>query len=308
MTTADCEPLDRQIETACRAAADRIQHSRSVVTFTGAGISTESGIPDFRSPGGIWANSAPVLFQDFLVDPYARAEYWRQKASSHRDFAASQPNAGHSVLARWESSGRLRGVITQNIDELHQQAGSKQVLELHGTARKVACLDCDWRDDAGPWNERYLAALTRHESTAIEKTSQAKTSKKDAFNEERLDEGHAPGGDFPDDIVPHCPRCGGLIKHATVSFGQQLPPGVLMQASQWSRQADLFLAIGSSLVVEPASRLPRVACDHGACLIIINRDPTPLDERATIVIRHSIGAVLTAIDGLLPQSGSPHPS
>ena len=259
MNGAETDGIDSATTAACLEAAERIGKSRTAVAFTGAGISTESGIPDFRSPGGVWATSSPVLFSDFLADPSARAEYWRQKATAHRDFAASQPNAGHRVLARCEAAGLLRGVVTQNIDELHQQAGSVNVLELHGTARKVACLECAWRDDAGQWNERFLR----------------------------------------EGIVPDCPSCGGVIKHATVSFGQQLPPTVLMRASQWSRQADLFLAIGSSLVVEPAARLPRVARDHGACLIIINREPTPLDDRADIVIRDSIGSVLTAIESVL---------
>ncbi len=240
-------------------AARMIRSARAMVVFTGAGISTESGIPDFRSPGGIWATSTPVLFEQFLADADARKEYWRQKAVAHRDFVGSQPNAGHRVLAKWESAGRIGGVITQNIDELHQQAGSIAVLELHGTARKVSCLECKRQWPAGPFNEQYLA----------------------------------------DSRVPVCNYCGGWLKHATVSFGQQLPPEILMQAAQWSRRADLFLAIGSSLVVEPAAGLPRLACERGARLIIFNRDPTPLDYLAALSVCTSIGLALSAIDAIL---------
>jgi NAD-dependent deacetylase len=135
----------------------------------------------------------------------------------HREFGAAQPNAGHRVLARWETAGQLRGVITQNIDGLHQMAGSQRVLELHGTARQAACLDCRARYDIEPLVAQFLS----------------------------------------DDRVPDCPECGGRLKHATISFGQMLPPDVLMEAKRWSREADLFFAIGSSLVVTPAAHCQR---------------------------------------------------
>jgi NAD-dependent deacetylase len=254
--------ISEGLERECRRVAALLSGARSAVAFTGAGISTESGIPDFRSPQGIWANSTPVLYQEFLASPEARFEYWRQKAVAMRDFVDCQPNAGHRLLARWEAQGRLRGVITQNIDELHQRAGSQAVLELHGTALKVGCLSCQRRWEAEPWNSRFLT------------------------------EGK----------VPDCPDCGGMLKHATVSFGQQLPPDVLMMARQWCRQADVLLAAGSSLVVEPAASLPRVARENGACLIIVNREPTPLDDLANLVIRHSIGELFTWIERLLDAS------
>ncbi len=236
--------------------ADHLANANSAVAFTGAGMSTESGIPDFRSPGGIWATSQPVYYDDFLASAEARYEYWRQKSVSHDDFFNSKPNAGHAALAKWEAAGRLRGVITQNIDGLHQEAGSSNVLELHGTARRIGCLDCEQRFNADEMVKRFLA----------------------------------------EDAVPACPSCGGLLKHATVSFGQSLPTEVLEQAIQWSTEADLYIAMGSSLVVEPAASLPRTACQSGATLVIINRDKTPLDASADFVVQESIGQILGEID------------
>lgn len=226
------------------------------IAFTGAGISTESGIPDFRSPGGIWAKSQPVYFDEFQRSASARHEYWRQKAIAHRDFAEAKPNVGHTTLARWEGAGRIRGVITQNIDGLHQIAGNRRVLELHGTAREVACLGCDWRADADPLVSQFLTT----------------------------------------ERVPDCPACGGLLKHATISFGQNLPPDVLDEASSWAIECELFLAIGSSLVVHPAAGLPILAKESGARLVIVNRDETPLDGIADAVIRGSIGEALRQVD------------
>ncbi len=236
-----------------------LAEARSAVAFTGAGISTESGIPDFRSPGGIWSQSTPVYYDEFLASADARYEYWRQKAIAHRDFADSEPNAGHLTLAKWQQGGRLHGVITQNIDGLHQIAGSTDVVELHGTAREISCLDCSVRYDAGPLVAKFLECGT----------------------------------------TPECAGCGGRLKHATISFGQSLDPRVLDQADRWCRSADLFLALGSSLVVEPAASLPRLAKAHGARLVIINRDPTDQDTLADAVVHESIGAALTAIDKLL---------
>jgi len=235
--------------------ADWLKAARMAVAFTGAGISTESGIPDFRSPGGIWSKTQPVMFQDFMASAEARHEYWRQKCEAHHDFAAAAPNDGHRVLADWERQGWLHGVITQNIDGLHQEAGTRNALELHGTARQIACLSCQSRFDPQPLVDEFLAT----------------------------------------DVVPECPECGGLLKHATVSFGQTLPPDVLHAAIQWAEQCDLFLAMGSSLVVEPAASLPRLAQKNGAKLVIINRDPTGQDGLADVVLHASIGQTLLAI-------------
>jgi NAD-dependent deacetylase len=251
-------------EDAYRRVAAWLARAGSAVAFTGAGISTESGIPDFRSPGGVWSKYQPVMYQDFLARADARREYWRQKCEADRDFAQAGPNAGHRVLSRWESAGRLWGVITQNIDGLHQEAGSRNVLELHGTNRAIGCLGCGARYEPGPLVETFLRT----------------------------------------DVVPDCPECGGLLKHATISFGQSLPADVLDAAFEKSRRCDLFLAIGSSLVVEPAASLPRVAQASGARLAIINRDPTPQDHLAELVLHAPIGETLGVIDAML-EMGQP---
>jgi NAD-dependent protein deacetylase/lipoamidase len=239
--------------------ANWLASAKSAVVLTGAGISTESGIPDFRSPGGVWSKYRTVYYDEFLESADARYEYWRQKSEMHREFANAQPNIGHRILARWEAAGRIRGVVTQNIDGLHQIAGSQEVLELHGTARQAACLDCGARYEIGPLVEHFRAQ----------------------------------------DRVPECRNCGGRLKHATISFGQMLPADVLMEANRWTREADLLLAIGSSLVVTPAADLPRTAKYHGARLVIINRDPTPLSQLADAILTNSIGEVLTEIDTVL---------
>ena len=234
----------------------------SAVAFTGAGISTESGIPDFRSTNGIWSKASPVYFEDFLRSAEARHEYWRQKSIAHVDFAGAKPNDGHRALADWETAGRLRAVITQNIDGLHQEAGNRRVLELHGTAREIGCLTCGKRSPADPWVQRFLETKT----------------------------------------VPDCPECGGLLKHATISFGQSLDEAVLEEALRLSQQSDVFLAVGSSLVVHPAAGLPSLAKDNGARLVIINRDPTPLDGIADLLIREGIGATLTRAAALMKRA------
>ncbi len=240
--------------------ANWLAQSEQTVVFTGAGISTESGIPDFRSPGGIWSKYRTVYYDEFMASADARHEYWRQKSEGHRDFADAEPNDGHRVVAKWEKSGRLVGVITQNIDGLHQVAGNEHVLELHGSAREILCQDCGARYPADPFVEEFL-----------------KTS-----------------------VVPVCRECiDGRLKHATISFGQSLSQSVLQQAVQWSEQADLFFAIGSSLVVSPAADLPRLAKQNGSRLVIINRDETPLDGMADEVVREAIGASLTAVERCL---------
>ncbi|HRX79355.1 MAG: NAD-dependent deacylase [Planctomycetaceae bacterium] len=241
---------------SCQLVAQWLAASRRAVAFTGAGVSTESGIPDFRSPGGVWATSQPVYFDDFLRSTEARYEYWRQKSVLHRDFANATPNSGHQVLARWGRIDKLKAVVTQNIDGLHQIAGSEHVLELHGTARYVACLSCQHRVEAGEMVERFLEL----------------------------------------DCPPDCPECGGFMKHATVSFGQSLPADVLQESIEFAEQADLFLAIGSSLVVHPAASLPMLAKRSGARLVIINRDSTSQDDAADVVMNASIGDTLLAID------------
>jgi NAD-dependent deacetylase len=234
-----------------------------IIAFTGAGISTESGIPDFRSPGGVWAKNQPVLYHDFLHSAASRHEYWRQKCEAHTDMATAKPNIGHRTLADWEQTGLLKGVITQNIDGMHQLAGSRRVLELHGTARQVACLDCDLRLDTDPLVEEFRRT----------------------------------------DCVPPCPECGGRLKHATISFGQSLLEDIINEAAILSETAGVYLAIGSSLVVHPAAGLPELAKRAGARLILINRDPTPLDSLADVVIREPIGQALESINRCLSADG-----
>ena len=231
--------------------------AKNPIVFTGAGVSTESGIPDFRSPGGIWSKYRTVYYDEFLASADARLEYWQQKSKGHRDFADAQPNAGHRVIAKWEALGKVRGVITQNIDGLHQIAGNENVLELHGSARQIQCQDCGARFDA------------------------------DSLVAEFLDT----------QCVPACRQCvDGRLKHATISFGQTLPGDVLAKAIELCQQSDLLLAIGSSLVVSPAADLPAITKNHGGRLVIINRDPTPLDAIADQVVHESIGPMLTAIN------------
>jgi NAD-dependent deacetylase len=242
---------------AYETIAGWLTDASSAVAFTGAGISTESGIPDFRSPGGIWSRFRMIMYDEFMASAEARHEYWQQKAAGQLEFGNARPNAGHQALARWEQQGRLVGVITQNIDELHQRAGSRRVLELHGTAMATECQDCHKRFDVEPLLEQFRRTVA----------------------------------------VPPCPACGGdRLKHATVSFGQALPPVVMQTAFQLARRADLLLALGSSLVVEPAASIPRTAKQHGAKLVIINREATPLDHAADLVLHESIGEALSAVD------------
>lgn len=234
-----------------------LAESKKSVIFTGAGISTESGIPDFRSPGGIWTKYRTVYFDEFMDSAEARHEYWQQKCEGHRDFADAKPNAGHNIIAKWEAEQLTCGVITQNIDGLHTIAGSREVLELHGTARQIKCMDCEAMFDVEPMVKIFLET----------------------------------------DTVPACPKCNiGRLKHATISFGQSLSPDVLQKAYQWCRDADLILALGSSLVVTPAADLPVTVKKHGGRVVIINRDETGLDEIADVKISGSIGKTLTEIE------------
>ena len=231
--------------------------SSRIVGFTGAGISTESGIPDFRSPDGVWAKFETVYFDDFLENEESRVEYWRQKALLWPGMRDAVPNAGHEAFVRLFRSGKLDLLITQNIDGLHQRSGlpPEAVCELHGTNTEAACLSCE---DRIPFDEAFR----------------------------RVQEGES---------APRCRRCDGLLKPATVSFGQALSAEVLARATDAARGCDLFLAVGSSLVVHPAAALPAIARQAGARLVIVNREPTPVDELADLVVRGEIGEALTAL-------------
>jgi NAD-dependent deacetylase len=257
------EPLKLSVMSQIEQVAQWLCSAEHAVGFTGAGISTESGIPDFRSPGGIWSRSQPVYFDDFLRSAEARQEYWRQKAIAHQDIAASEPNVAHRCLARWQAAGLLHELITQNIDGLHEAAGSSHVILLHGTARQVSCLDCSARYDADPLVHEF------RETGA----------------------------------VPGCPACiTGRLKHATISFGQALDQDTLTAAAEASQRADLMLVLGSSLVVQPAASLPRLVQQSGGRLVIINRESTALDAAADCVIHQPIGQTLAAIDAAVQSS------
>ena len=250
-----------QVGTELAAAAGWVREASAVTVLTGAGISTDSGIPDFRGPQGLWTrNPAAQRFSDidaYRTDPEVRRQAWR----SRRDHPAwtAQPNPAHHALVVLERAGRLRSLITQNIDELHQRAGSDPalVLELHGTLFQVCCLSCADR-----------------------------TPMADALA--RVDRGEED---------PRCLRCGGLLKSATVSFGQSLDPGVLAAAVRAAGDCDLLLAVGSSLTVHPAAGLVGVAAEAGARVVIVNAEPTPYDGMAAAVIRDPIGTALPALVG-----------
>jgi NAD-dependent deacetylase len=234
-----------------------IDESDRVVPFTGAGISTESGIPDFRSPGGLWTKTQPIAFDQFMASREMRDEAWRRRFAMEDYFGKAKPTRGHHALASIYRVGKAPGVITQNIDNLHQAAGVPQrdVVELHGNTTFATCLDCARRYE--------LADIRRKFDSA--------------------------GGRAPD-----C-DCGGFIKTATVSFGQAMPAAAMQRAQAWSQDCDLFIAIGSSLVVWPAAGFPLQAKKCGARLVIVNREPTEFDSIADLVVRHDIGDALSAL-------------
>jgi NAD-dependent deacetylase len=234
-------------------AADRI------VLFTGAGISTESGIPDFRSPGGVWTKQTPIEFSDFMRSDDARRETWRRRFAMEPIFRQAAPNRGHRAVAELIRTGKASAVITQNIDGLHQDSGipDDKVIELHGNTTYAHCLEC----------------ATRYEIEAL-----------------RFDFEH-------DRIVPHC-VCGGWVKTATVSFGQSMPINEMRRAERETLLADLFIAIGSSLVVYPAAGFPALAKRNGSALVILNLQQTGLDEVADIVLNRAIGDTLGAVVGV----------
>jgi len=243
------------VTTAVDCLRELFEESRVIVPFTGAGISTECGIPDFRSPGGIWTKMRPIDFSEFVASQQARDESWRRRFAMQEHFGAAKPGRGHQALACLYHASKSPGVVTQNIDNLHQASGiaAEHVIELHGNTTYATCLDCAKRYEL-PWV-------------------------KERFDREK---GRAPD----------CPQCGGYIKTATVSFGQSMPEGPMRSAEQLTLSADLFLAIGSSLVVWPAAGFPLMAKRNGARLVIINREATELDDAADLVVRDDIGSVL----------------
>lgn len=239
---------------ASRRLAALITHSTRIVAFTGAGISTESGIPDFRSPGGIWSRMQPIDFRDFMDSADMRREAWRRKAVIDQDFKQAAPNRGHRALAALVECGVMSAIITQNIDGLHQAAGvpAEQVVELHGNGTYATCLNCGLRYELAP----IMAAFNRDES------------------------------------LPVCDECGGIIKSATISFGQAMPQAAMARAQAETLACDLFIVLGSSLVVHPAAGFPALAKRRGARLVIVNREPTEQDDSADLVVHDEIGVTL----------------
>lgn len=238
-----------------------VRPARRIVAFTGAGISTESGIPDYRGPGGVWERNAPPTLSDFRDNPETRRQYWRDRRRNYPTLRDTQPNAGHVALARLQRAGLLRSVITQNIDGLHQKSGiaGDTTFELHGTAHVVRCLDC-----RATWPAEQIQAKLETEP------------------------------------LPICEVCGGPLRAATVLFGESMPETPLRRAIAAANACDLMLVVGSSLVVQPAARIPEIAVASGARLAIVNHDPTPLDDLADVIVRGGAGQVLTELaDALL---------
>lgn len=235
-----------------------IEGCERAAVFTGAGISTESGIPDFRSPSGLWTRMKPILFQDFVRSRDIRREAWKRRFEGEDTIARSEPNAGHRAVARLVEQGIVTDVITQNVDGLHQRAGvpEDRLIEIHGTVRYCKCLSCSARYENDEVRQMWADS----------------------------------GGEAPD-----CTLCGGIIKAATISFGQPMPELEMERASLAAMTCDLMLAIGSSLVVFPAAGIPITAKKNGAHLVILNREETELDHLADLVINAEIGPVLSAV-------------
>ena len=224
------------------------------VVFTGAGISTESGIPDFRSPGGVWTRYSPIQFQDFMTSEEARVETWRRKFDDAYGFNGAEPNRGHRAVEKLVREGIVSAVITQNTDGLHQASGilPEKVIELHGNNTFAACLDCGKRHELEPIRGAFIA----------------------------------------DGTVPVCGDCGGYVKTATISFGQPMPERPMRRAQEETLACDLFIVAGSSLQVYPAAGFPQIAARNGAGLVILNREPTDLDSFADLVLNMEIGPTL----------------
>lgn len=233
-----------------------IDEARRVVVFTGAGVSTESGIPDFRSPGGVWSRMKPIYFQEFVASEDKRREAWTRVYTGAAGWTGKAPNVGHYAIARLVASGKASSVITQNVDNLHQESGvpADQVIELHGNASYAKCLSCE-----------------------------------SCYELEELKPDFVERGE-----IPTCRWCGGLIKTAVISFGQAMPEAEMARAEAETLACDLFLVLGSSLVVYPAAGFPALAKRRGAKLVIVNREPTELDDVADLVLHDEIGPVMSA--------------
>ena len=239
---------------------DLIGSAKRIVAFTGAGISTESGIPDFRSPGGIWTRYKPIYFDDFMSSDEMRRESWRRKFATDETMLKAEPNAGHRALAKLVEQGRMSAIITQNVDGLHQRSGvpDAKVIELHGNATYASCLDCGHRHELEPIRKAFLGSGK----------------------------------------LPLCVKCDGIVKTATISFGQAMPEIPMARAQDETMSCDLFIVLGSSLVVYPAAGFPRIAKRKGAKLVILNRDPTDQDDDADVVVHAEIGPTMSRAVGV----------
>ena len=237
-----------------------IGSAKRIVAFTGAGISTESGIPDFRSPGGIWTRYKPIYFDDFMASDEMRRESWRRKFATDETMLKAEPNAGHRALAKLVEQGRMSAIITQNVDGLHQRSGvpDAKVIELHGNATYASCLDCGHRHELEPIKKAFLGSGK----------------------------------------LPLCAKCDGIVKTATISFGQAMPEIPMARAQDETMSCDLFIVLGSSLVVYPAAGFPSIAKRNGAKLVILNRDPTDQDDDADVVVHAEIGPTMSRAIGV----------
>jgi NAD-dependent deacetylase len=244
--------------------AEKIKQGAKNVVFTGAGISTESGIPDYRSQGGIWDKFRPVYFDEFMSSRDAREKYWRKWKALYRGITRAEPNTGHVSIAKLNRMGLLSAVITQNVDGLHQASGlaDEKIIELHGNTRRIRCMTC-------------------RKITPTEEI------------QERLDSG---------DPAPDC-KCGGYLKPDTISFGQAMPVVEVEKATALSQTCDFFLVVGSTLLVQPAAHMPIYAKQNGAFLAIVNLSETPCDNMCDVLIRDKAGEVLQRIVKAVGKGG-----
>jgi len=253
--------MGSSIQSAVAGSVDALRqvlsNSRNAVFFTGAGISTESGIPDFRSPGGVWSRMQPIYYQEFVASEAKRLEAWRRRFDNRDGWVGATPNAGHNAVADFIHRGTASAAITQNVDNLHQASGvpDEKVIELHGNATYATCLSCHVRYELADIELEFRSTST----------------------------------------VSPCKHCGGIIKSATISFGQQMPAMAMRRAHEATMACDLFIVLGSSLSVFPAADFPRLAREQGAALVIINRDPTDMDNIADVVIHAGIGDTMKQV-------------
>lgn len=261
------------MDQAVARGVELIRESEKILVFTGAGLSTESGIPDFRSPGGLWDKYDPsdFYFQKFVSDEKAREKYWQMSSEFYGMMKDAVPNQAHTSIKDLEDTGKLLAIVTQNVDRLHHKAGNSpdKIIEIHGTTFSVSCLSCKKAYDRNEIEERLRSGIK----------------------------------------VPYCDDCSGILKPDTISFGQAMPDKEMREAESHSRQCDLFIVIGSSLVVQPAALMPVYASHGGARLVIINLTPTPYDTEADLVIHGQAGEVMSEVlqrakEKLLTEGGS----